>query len=321
MVLWVLRGLFVILMISAALAASQGDSGQAVFPLTVGAAIAAFVLVGIDAMVPRKSLAALSGAFLGLLVGMVSAVGLGLIVDLLASVFGGYEPSDAGYEQILPVISAIKLMIGVICCYLAISFILQTKDDVRFVIPYVEFSRQMRGARPMILDTSVIIDGRIADICETRIIDSPLYIPRFVLQELQTIADSPTSSSATAAAAAWTCSTSSRPTTRSRSASPTPGLARWRGRRGRRPEAGRAGQEGRRPRRHERLQPQQDRPDPRRRRHQHQRPGQRTEAGRHAGRAAARADHQAGRGVGPGRRLPRRRHDGRGRELPRQDQR
>lgn len=41
-----------------------------------------------------------------------------------------------------------------------------------------------------ILDTSVIIDGRVADICETRIIDSPLIIPRFVLQELQTIADS-----------------------------------------------------------------------------------------------------------------------------------
>jgi uncharacterized protein YacL len=42
-----------------------------------------------------------------------------------------------------------------------------------------------------LLDTSVIIDGRIADICETRIIDSPITIPRFVLQELQSIADSP----------------------------------------------------------------------------------------------------------------------------------
>src|SRR5437764_11145895 len=42
----------------------------------------------------------------------------------------------------------------------------------------------------MALDTSVIIDGRIADICDTRIIDSQLIVPRFVLQELQGIADS-----------------------------------------------------------------------------------------------------------------------------------
>jgi len=88
------------------------------------------------------------------------------------------------------VVVAIKLMLGIVCCYLAISFVLQTKDDIRFVIPYVEFTKQSRGARPLILDTSVIIDGRIADICETRIIDSALMIPRFVLQELQSIADS-----------------------------------------------------------------------------------------------------------------------------------
>ena len=42
----------------------------------------------------------------------------------------------------------------------------------------------------MLLDTSVIIDGRIADIAESRLIDSQLIVPRFVLQELQAIADS-----------------------------------------------------------------------------------------------------------------------------------
>jgi uncharacterized protein YacL len=42
----------------------------------------------------------------------------------------------------------------------------------------------------MVLDTSVIIDGRIADLCDTRVIDTKLIVPRFVLQELQGIADS-----------------------------------------------------------------------------------------------------------------------------------
>ena len=75
-------------------------------------------------------------------------------------------------------------------CYVCISTLLQTKDDFRFIIPYVEFSKEVKGARPLVLDTSVVIDGRIADVAETRVIDQPMIIPRFVLQELQSIADS-----------------------------------------------------------------------------------------------------------------------------------
>ncbi len=84
----------------------------------------------------------------------------------------------------------LKLLLTVVCCYIAISTLLQTKDEFRFIIPYVEFSRQVKGAKPLVLDTSVIIDGRIADICDTRFIDTKLIVPRFVLQELQSVADS-----------------------------------------------------------------------------------------------------------------------------------
>ncbi len=85
---------------------------------------------------------------------------------------------------------ALSLLLTVICCYISISVLLQTKDEFRFIIPYVEFSRQVKGAKPLVLDTSVIIDGRIADICDTRFIDTKLIVPRFVLQELQSVADS-----------------------------------------------------------------------------------------------------------------------------------
>ena len=54
----------------------------------------------------------------------------------------------------------------------------------------MEFSKQIKGTRPLVLDTSVIIDGRIADICDTRFIDTKMIVPRFVLQELQSVADS-----------------------------------------------------------------------------------------------------------------------------------
>jgi uncharacterized protein YacL len=81
-------------------------------------------------------------------------------------------------------------LITLIFCYICVSTLVQTKDDFRFIIPYVEFSKQVKGGRPLVLDTSVIIDGRIADICDTKIIDTQLIVPRFVLQELQNIADS-----------------------------------------------------------------------------------------------------------------------------------
>lgn len=147
---------------------------------------AALIVISLDIFIPRKSLAAISGVFFGLIVGMVIAYGLSLIVNLLVAtnVPGALTESQAS------LVNALKLGIGVICCYLSVSFILQTKDDVRFVIPYVEFSKETKGGRPMVLDTSVIVDGRIADIANTRIFESELIIPRFVLLELQTIADS-----------------------------------------------------------------------------------------------------------------------------------
>ena len=160
--------------------AGQGDL------ILIGFIGAAFVVIALDIFVPRKSLTAISGLFFGLIVGMVIAYGLSLIIDLLAqsNVPGELTPSQLSF------VNAVKLAIGVICCYAAVSFILQTKDDVRFIIPYVEFAKETKGARPMVLDTSVIVDGRIADVANTHIIESELVVPRFVLQELQTIADS-----------------------------------------------------------------------------------------------------------------------------------
>lgn len=139
------------------------------------------VVVIVDILIPRKSLTALSGVFFGLVAGMVAAYGISQVVDLVIV---------QTEETQIQLANTVKFVLGVICCYFAISFIIQTKDDIRFIIPYVEFSKQKKGGRPVILDTSVIIDGRIADIVETRIIESELILPRFVLHELQTVADS-----------------------------------------------------------------------------------------------------------------------------------
>ena len=143
--------------------------------------IAAFLLVLADMFWRRKRLQVLSGLFFGALAGMVIAYGLSLVVDIGVKVFELNNPL---------LVQLIKGIVGAATVFLCVSFVLQTKDDFRFIIPYVEFARQATGARPMLLDTSAIIDGRIADIVETGVTESEIIVPRFVLNELQTVADS-----------------------------------------------------------------------------------------------------------------------------------
>jgi uncharacterized protein YacL len=64
------------------------------------------------------------------------------------------------------------------------------KEDFSLIIPYVRFSPQNKPDNILLMDTSVIIDGRIADLIETHLIDGLIVVPRFVLLELQQIADS-----------------------------------------------------------------------------------------------------------------------------------
>lgn len=230
MFLHVLRAFFVLAVVAVAwsfIAAdpspgSMLDTLQFNKPLVlVGVIVLALAVIAVDIFIGQKSLLTISGLFFGIVVGMVMAFGISVIMDLviqsvapdlrypvyaevatksLTPVPDGtgrtvLEPTISTERQLIgyrdhPFISTLKIIIGVACCYLAVSFIVQTKDDVRFVIPYVEFAKQTKGNRPMLLDTSVIIDGRIADICETSIVETELVVPRFVLQELQLIADS-----------------------------------------------------------------------------------------------------------------------------------
>ncbi len=78
----------------------------------------------------------------------------------------------------------------VIFAYLGMVMALRGKDEFNIIIPYVKLRREDQREEIIVLDTSVIIDGRIADICHTKFIEGKLVIPRFVLKELQQIADS-----------------------------------------------------------------------------------------------------------------------------------
>jgi uncharacterized protein YacL len=146
-------------------------------------ALAAAVIVG-DICIPHKQIDIISGVYFGLLIGV-------LLTYILMLALEPILPAPDPKSDALPIARVVaQLMLGMVLCYTCISVLLQTKDDFRFIIPYVEFAKEVKGLKPYLLDTSVVIDGRIADLAETNIFDSQLVMPRFILSELQAIADS-----------------------------------------------------------------------------------------------------------------------------------
>lgn len=141
-----------------------------------GVMLLSLTVIAIDVFTPRKRIEVISAIYFGLLVGILLTYLLSVALSPLL--------------QDTKLSGLVNVLMAWIFCYGCISLLIQTKDDFRFVIPYVEFARDLKGMRPLILDTSSIIDGRLADLADTSILDSQLVMPRFVLAELQAIADS-----------------------------------------------------------------------------------------------------------------------------------
>ncbi|TWU01810.1 PIN/TRAM domain-containing protein [Neorhodopirellula pilleata] len=143
------------------------------FILIMGLAV---VMVVLDIYLPRKRIDTITSVYFGVLIGVLLTYILTIAAAPLLEQLGN--------------VNEVRLVVGLMLCYLCTSVLLQTKDDFRFLIPYVEFVREVKGFKPLILDTSVVIDGRIADLVATGVFDNQLIMPRFALSELQAIADS-----------------------------------------------------------------------------------------------------------------------------------
>jgi len=181
MLLIVIRAVFVLVVagLGVRVARLVGENQLAnPYVMFVGMLIAAIVVVAVDLLTPRKRIQTISAIYFGVIVGLI-------LSDLIQSAF---EPTLVFMRE--DVRRAFSGVLMIFICYICVSTLLQTKDDFRFIIPYMEFSKEVKGSRPLVLDTSVVIDGRIADVAETSVLDQPLVVPRFVLQELQGIADS-----------------------------------------------------------------------------------------------------------------------------------
>jgi uncharacterized protein YacL len=195
MALYLLRGAFVLLATSVMLLyllPSQSKLEMGLWGMvgmigtTLGVCLA---VIALDAFTGQRKILALSGMFLGLLAGLVAAYASSFMIDLLGLLFAPREAAGGARSAFLDILEGAKVFIGLVTCYLGISIVMQTKDEFRFVVPYVEFAKEYRGVRPTFVDTSALIDGRIEDLARTHVLPQPLVVPRFVINELQGVAD------------------------------------------------------------------------------------------------------------------------------------
>lgn len=145
----------------------------------IGAAVGlcfALLALSIDAFFKRFTVRNILSILLG--------IALGLLVHRLVMEVARYAqiPADILYQ--------VGMISAVMFSYLGAVTVLRGQDEFNLLIPFIKLESKGTGEELILLDTSVIIDGRIADIAETHFLSGKLILPRFVLKELQLIADS-----------------------------------------------------------------------------------------------------------------------------------
>ena len=177
--LWPVRIFFLLLCITGGYSVSQlcpellETSRQGAW---VGFGLGA-VLIAIDEMLKGFSLRAFSAATFGL--------ALGGVIAWLVDQSRLFEFADERQRWLIRL--CLFLAFGYIGIILAMR---SNKEDLALIIPYVRFNRERKPEDLLVLDTSVLIDGRIADLVDSRFLDGVVILPRFMLRELQQLADS-----------------------------------------------------------------------------------------------------------------------------------
>jgi uncharacterized protein YacL len=177
---WVIRFFFLGLCLLAGYAVSQVQ--PQVIASGFNGALLGFgfggLLIAVDEMLKGFSLRAFSSATFGLILGSLIA----WMVDRSGLFI---------YAEEQPTRWLIRLCLFVGFSYIGMVLALRSnKEDFSLIIPYVRFTRQDSPPNFILLDTSAIIDGRVAELIESRFVEGTIVVPRFVLKELQNIADS-----------------------------------------------------------------------------------------------------------------------------------
>ncbi len=175
---WVIRSFFLLLCITAGYAVSQYRPEMiegGFIGVTIGFGLGG-LLIAVDEMLKGFSLRAFSAATFGL--------ALGTLVAAMIDRTDLFIFADDKTRWLLRL--AMFLGFGYVGMILAMR---SNKEDFALLIPYIRFRSQNKPENQIVLDTSVIIDGRIAELIESRFVEGIIVVPKFVLRELQFISD------------------------------------------------------------------------------------------------------------------------------------
>ena len=170
-----LRTLFVIATAVISGMIGEGRYGSFGMGLFYGLAFAG-TMVLTDRLLKGLTLRVFSSATLGLLLGFIAAT---LVRESAVLV---YLPRDTQWIISLLIYAAF----GFLGTMLAIR---SNRDEFSLLIPYVRFTREAVQDAPLLVDTNIIIDGRVQAVCAAGFLSVSLVVPRFVLEELQRLAD------------------------------------------------------------------------------------------------------------------------------------
>ncbi|MFA6282465.1 MAG: PIN domain-containing protein [Candidatus Omnitrophota bacterium] len=138
--------------------------------------VGGLIVVFFEVFARKVSLKGLSSVVFGMALGI-----------LLAWIF-----SKALELFLLPkeVMDNAKIFVTFVFIYFGLTLGLKGRGEFNLIIPYVKFQRKELKEEPIVIDTSIIIDARILDIVKTGFLEARFVVPRFVLNELQALADS-----------------------------------------------------------------------------------------------------------------------------------
>jgi uncharacterized protein YacL len=176
--------------------------------ILVGLAIGVLI-VAVEISAREFSIRKFSAIVIGLVLGVLASYVITAILDkaLPETIYGSTEvieqPDVSSGDQTDAVTVAagtrttaskvkavIDILVTMCCVYLGVGLALKGEKHFNLLLPQTTALGKEVKLSNIIVDTSVIIDGRIADIVETGFVEGTLIIPRFVLKELQLIADS-----------------------------------------------------------------------------------------------------------------------------------
>lgn len=162
----------------------------------VGGLVIGGFFIWIESLIKGFSLRGFSTATFGLLVGVFCAwlltrVGIANLVNLAFR--DRIASTDTGADLAATFTLTLELVLYASLGFLgAVLALRSSRDDFAFILPYVRFRQDSNSGQPVVLDAEAVMDGRVPGVVRAGFLRGRLVVPRFVLDEIQVMANSPT---------------------------------------------------------------------------------------------------------------------------------